>query len=129
MKDSGDISAKTNKDKSTAPLNVGILNAITKEVTSDAFRSISGMVFAVEREELALYVEVKDPKAPVQFYINGQKLDESSARIEHTNNKGAHTLIIKRLELTDAGTCEARTPLNKGRTACLKNAAIILHSL
>ena len=45
MKDTGEITAKTNKDKSTAPLNVGILNEIMKEVTSDAFRSISGMVF------------------------------------------------------------------------------------
>ena len=80
MKDSGDISAKTNKDKSTAPLNVGILNSITKEVTSDAFRSISGMVFAVEREELVLYVSVKDPNAPVYFYINGQKIDDGSFR-------------------------------------------------
>ena len=114
MKDTGEITAKTNKDKSTAPLHVGILNEITKEVTSDAFRSISGMVFAVEREELAIYVSVKDQDAPVYFYINGQKIDEDSFRFSHTNNKGTHTLIIKKLELTDAGTLEARTPLNKG---------------
>ena len=31
---------------------MGILNEIKKEVTSDSFRSISGMVFAVEREEV-----------------------------------------------------------------------------
>lgn len=47
------------KDKSSAALHVGILNEITKAVTSDAFRSISGMVFAVEREDVVLYVEVK----------------------------------------------------------------------
>ena len=88
MKDTGEITAKTNKDKSTAPLNVGILNEIMKEVTSDAFRSISGMVFAVEREELAIYVTVKDPNAPVYFYINGSKIDEGSFRYSHTNNKG-----------------------------------------
>ena len=114
MKDSGEITCKTNKDSSTAPLNVGILNEIIKDVTSDAFRSISGMVFAVEREEVALYVEVKDPNAPVYFYINGRKIDEDSFRYEHTNNKGVHTLKIKNLELTDAGTLEAQTPLNKG---------------
>ena len=90
------------------------MNEIKKEVTSDSFRSISGMVFAVEREEVALYVEVKDPDAPVHFYINGQKLDEDNPRFEHTNKKGAHTFIIKKLELQDAGTFEARTPLNKG---------------
>ena len=90
------------------------MNEIKKEVTSDSFRSISGMVFAVEREEVALYVEVKDPDAPVHFYINGQKLDEDNPRFEHTSKKGAHTFIIKKLELQDAGTFEARTPLNKG---------------
>ena len=38
------------------------------------------MVFAVEREEVILYVDVKDPTAPVHFYINGHKLDESDSR-------------------------------------------------
>ena len=107
MKDSGDISCKTNKDKSTAKLHVGILNEITKAVTSDAYRSIAGMVFAVEREDVTLYVEVKDPDAPVYFYVNGKKLDDSNLRFEHTNNKGAHTFLIKKTELTEAGTLEA----------------------
>ena len=120
---------------------MGILNEIKKEVTSDSFRSISGMVFAVEREEVnyiifrvvayrdvnepsrcmqvAVYVTVKDPDAPVYFYINDKKLDESSFRYTHTNNKGEHTLIIKKLELTDAGTLEVKTPLNKGKIAVI----------
>ena len=38
------------------------------------------MVFAVEREEVMLYVEVKDPSAPVYFYINNKKLDEGDFR-------------------------------------------------
>ena len=113
MKDSGDITCKTNKDKSTANLHVGILNEITKAVTSDAYRSIAGMVFAVEREDVDLYVTVKDPDAPVYFYINGKKLDENNFRFEHTNNKGAHTFKIKRTELAEAGELEVRTPLNK----------------
>jgi len=113
MKDAGEITCKTNKDKSTAKLHVGILNEITKAVTSDAYRSIAGMVFAVEREDVALYVEVKDPDAPVYFYINGKKLDESNFRFEHTNINGAHTFFIKRTELAEAGILEARTPLNK----------------
>ena len=124
MKESGEISCKTNKDKSSAKLHVGILNEIKKEVTSDSFRSISGMVFAVEREEVALYVEVKDPDAPVHFYINGKKLDEDSARYEHTNRKGAHTFIIKKLELGDAGTVEARTPLNKGEKTLISSTTL-----
>ena len=49
MKDTGEITAKTNKDKSTAPLHVGILNKITKEVTSGMFR-ISGSLYLTPRE-------------------------------------------------------------------------------
>ena len=37
---------------------MGILNEIKKEVTSDSFRSISGMVFAVEREEVNYLIEL-----------------------------------------------------------------------
>ena len=69
--------------------------------------------------QVAVYVTVKDPGAPVYFYINDKKLDESSFRYTHTNNKGEHTLIIKKLELTDAGTLEVKTPLNKGEIATL----------
>ena len=43
-------------------------------------RSIAGMVFAVEREEVMLYVEVKDHNAPLTFYINNKKLDEGDFR-------------------------------------------------
>ena len=38
------------------------------------------MVFAVEREEVMLYVEVKDHNAPLTFYINNKKLDEGDFR-------------------------------------------------
>ncbi len=38
LKHCGEINARTNKDRSNAPLNVGILNEILKPVTSDAFR-------------------------------------------------------------------------------------------
>ena len=71
------------------------------------------MVFAVEREEVMLYVEVKDPSAPVQFYINGKKLDEGDFRFEHTSSGGKHEFRIKKCELSDAGCLEARTPSNK----------------
>ena len=114
LKDAGEISCKTNKDKSSAMLHVGILNEITKEIVSDAYRSISGMVFAVEREDVALYFEVKDPGAPVTFYLNGEEIDQNDKRFEQTvTGPGKHQLVIKFLEMTDAGTIEARTPLNK----------------
>ena len=71
------------------------------------------MVFAVEREEVMLYVEVKDPSAPVYFYINGKKVDEGEFRFEHTSSGGKHELKIKKCELGDAGCLEARTPSNK----------------
>ena len=50
------------------------------------------MVFAVEREEVMLYVEVKDPSAPVYFYINGKKVDEGEFRFEHTSSGGKLSL-------------------------------------
>ena len=78
-------------------------------------RSITGMVFAVEREEVMLYVEVKDPSAPVHFYINGKKLDEGEFRFEHNSSGGKHEFKIKKCELGDAGCLEARTPSNKVR--------------
>ena len=115
LKDGGEISCKTNKDKSMAKLTIGMLNEITKEVTSDAYRSIAGMVFAVEREDLALYVEVKDPGAPVTFFINGEEIDKNSSRFQQTSTgPGKHQLNIKHVELSDAGVLEVRTPLNKG---------------
>lgn len=114
LRDAGEISCKTNKDKSASSLHVGILNEITKEITSDAYRSISGMVFAVEREDVALYFEVKDPGAPVTFYLNGEEIDRNDKRFEQTvTGPGKHQLVIKHLEMTDAGTVEARTPRNK----------------
>ena len=115
LKDCGEITCKTNKDKSTAKLHVGMLNEITKEVTSDAYRSIAGMVFAVEREDLVLYVEVKDPGSPVTFYINGEEVDKNSSRFQQSiTAPGKHQLLIKHVELVDAGILEVRTPLNKG---------------
>ena len=116
LKDAGEITAKTNKDKSTTVLNVGILNAIVKEVTSDAYRSIAGMVFAVERESVVLYFQVKDPLAPVTFYLNGELIDPNDQRYEQVNQDGGkHQLTIKRTEMTDAGLLEAKTPLNKDK--------------
>ena len=115
LADSGEINCRTNKDKSSAQLHVGVLNEITKEVCSDAFRSISGMVFAVEREDVVLYVEVKDPNAPVYFYLNGEEVDRNNPRfLQSSTAPGKHQLVIKHLELTDNGTVEVRTPLNKG---------------
>ena len=46
------------------------------------------------------------------------------SRYEHKNEKGHHTLIIKKLELTDAGTCEARTPLNKGDSVLVSSTVL-----
>ena len=78
------------------------------------------MVFAVEREEVMLYVEVKDPTAPVHFFINGKKLDEGEFRFEHTSSSGKHEFKIKKCELGDAGCLEARTPSNKVSCCCCR---------
>ena len=51
-------------------------------------------------------------------------VDDFLSRYEHRNEKGHHTLVIKKLELTDAGTCEARTPLNKGDSVLVSSTVL-----
>ena len=64
MEDAGQITAKTNADESTAPLKVAINNQFIKGMRE--FKQ------CIEREEIIFNVQVKDPKAPVDFFINGK---------------------------------------------------------
>ncbi|MFN9944518.1 MAG: hypothetical protein ACK56I_34125, partial [bacterium] len=82
-------------------------------------------VFAVEREDVALYIQVKDPQAPVSFYINGEEIDKNNPRFEQINQGGVkHQLTIKRSELTDAGLLEVRTPLNKDKKILISSTTL-----
>ena len=69
----------------------------------------------VEREATNFAVEVKDPDAPVDFYINGVKIEPDDDRVEiKRSGNGKHELILNKISLEDAGTIEARTPSNYG---------------
>ena len=52
----------------------------------------------IEREPIVFNVEVKDPTAPVEFYINGELVDTSDGRIEQKDlGDGKHQLIINKV--------------------------------
>ena len=69
----------------------------------------------VEREQCIFNVEVKDPGAPVDFFINGKKVSKSDERCEYQNlGDGKHQLVIHNIKMEDMGLVEAKTPSNRG---------------
>ena len=69
----------------------------------------------VEREEIIFNVEVKDPSAPVDFFINGEPVDTSDGRIEVKNlGDGKHQLVLHKAKMEDMGNVTCKTPSNKG---------------
>ena len=69
----------------------------------------------VEREEIIFNVEVKDPGAPVDFFINGEPVDTSDGRCEVKDlGDGKHQLIIHKAKMEDMGNVTCKTPSNKG---------------
>jgi len=72
-------------------------------------------VEAVEREPVSVNVEIKDPDAPVTFYIAGKKVTPSDDRCEVKNmGNGLWNLTVNNCKMSDLGTLEARTPSNRG---------------
>ena len=58
----------------------------------------------VEREEIIFNVEVKDPTAPVDFFINGEPVDTSDGRVEVKNlGEGKHQLILHKVMFEKSG--------------------------
>merc|ERR1719381_361772 len=107
LDDAGMISAKTNAEEVSAPLEVNYHNGFKKGMRD--FKQ------CVEREQIIFNVELKDPKAPADFYINGEPVDTSDGRVEVKNlGDGKHQLIINKAEMGDAGTVTCKTPSNKG---------------
>ena len=69
----------------------------------------------VEREQIIFNVELKDPNAPADFFINGEPVDTSDGRVEVKSlGDGKHQLIINKAEMGDAGTVSCKTPSNVG---------------
>jgi len=107
LEDSGMISAKTTGDEVSAPLEVKHHNGFKKGMRD--FKQ------CVEREPIIFNVELKDPNAPADFFINGEPVDTSDGRIEVKNlGDGKHQLIIHNAKMGDAGTVSCKTPSNKG---------------
>lgn len=105
--DTAGITVKVPGDESSAPLNVKHHNGFKKGMRD--FKQ------CVEREEIVFNVELKDPGAPANFFINGEPVDLSDPRFEVKNlGDGKHQLIIKPVKMGDAGTVSCKTPSNKG---------------
>ena len=100
----------------TFPAYISLYNSY--KYFADANQFIKGMdqfVDVVEREKHVFNVEVKDPGAPVDFFINGKKVSKTDERCEYVNlGEGKHQLIIHHIKMEDLGTIEAKTPSNRG---------------
>ena len=89
-------------------------------IVSDANNFVKGLdqfVDVVERESYTFAVEVKDPNAPVDFFLKGVRVGKGDSRCEYVNlGEGKHQLIIHSIRMEDMGLVEAKTPSNRGET-------------
>lgn len=70
---------------------------------------------AVERESASFTIQVKDPEAPVEFYVAGKKITPDDDRVEIKKlEDGKHQIVINKIKMGDEGSIEARTPSNYG---------------
>uniref|UniRef100_A0A0K2U6Y3 Uncharacterized protein n=1 Tax=Lepeophtheirus salmonis TaxID=72036 RepID=A0A0K2U6Y3_LEPSM len=108
LEDAGNITVQTNADSSSADLNVNYNNGFKKGMRE--FKQ------CVERDSIIFNVEVKDPNSPVDFFINGENINDiPGARIETKDlGDGKHQLIINKADMKDNGTVTCKTPSNKG---------------
>ena len=123
LEDAGEITCKTNRDSSSCTLRVACKFTMLSSIPSfialfvDANEFIKGMdqfVDVIEREKHVFNVEVKDPGAPVDFFINGKKVSKTDERCEYVNlGEGKHQLIMHHIKMEDLGTIEAKTPSNR----------------
>ncbi|CAB4056799.1 unnamed protein product [Lepeophtheirus salmonis] len=104
--DAGEITCATNKDSSSSTLRVAHDNKFVSEVSSQNE--------GVERESYVFNVQVKDPSAPVDFFLNGKIIvPGADTRMEVKQmGDGKHQLIVHYITMEDYGQIEARTPTN-----------------
>ena len=106
LSDTGKIEVRTNVDKSECQLNVKIENKIIK--------GLPATHEVVERESAEFIVELRDPTAPVEFFINGMSAECMGDRMEVENlGGGKHKLKVKKWAMSDDGEIEMRTPSNR----------------
>merc|ERR1711963_35803 len=107
LEDAGKITAKTNADETSCDLGVAINNGFVKGMRE--FKQ------CVEREEIIFNVQVKDEKAPVDFFINGEQVVPDGENYDVKDlGEGKRQLIIKKAKMSDMGNVVAKTPSNKG---------------
>merc|ERR1719158_1342099 len=107
LEDAGMITAKTVGDESSAPLGVKHHNGFKKGMRD--FKQ------CVEREQIIFNVELKDPNAPADFFINGEPVDLSDGRIEVKDlGDGKRQLIINKAAMPDAGGGRMRGAMRGG---------------
>lgn len=107
LEDAGKITVATNADESSAELGVKYNNSFVKGMRE--FKQ------CIEREKIIFNCEVKDPEAPVDFFLNGEKIVADGKRVEVINlGDGKHQLVINKAEMGDNGTITAKTPSNRG---------------
>eukprot|EP00096_Caligus_rogercresseyi_P014915 TRINITY_DN737_c0_g1_i1.p2 TRINITY_DN737_c0_g1~~TRINITY_DN737_c0_g1_i1.p2 ORF type:complete len:893 (-),score=284.60 TRINITY_DN737_c0_g1_i1:6951-9629(-) len=108
MEDAGNITVQTNADSSSADLGVKYNNGFKKGMRE--FKQ------CVERDSIIFNVEVKDPNAPIDFFINGDNVkDIPGARVETKDlGDGKHQLIINKADMKDNGTVTCKIPSNRG---------------
>ncbi|XP_023324296.1 twitchin isoform X2 [Eurytemora carolleeae] len=115
LEDAGEITCATNRDSSSCSFQVKYANEFTK--------GLDQFIDVVEREEYVFNVEVKDPGAPVEFYMKGEKVSRSDPRCEYVNlGEGKHQLIIHSIKMEDLGLVECRTPSNRGDQVLVSSA-------
>ena len=67
-----------------------------------------------ETSVVALF-KVKDEKAPVDFFINGEQVVPDGENYDVKDlGEGKRQLIIKKAKMSDMGNVVAKTPSNKG---------------
>jgi hypothetical protein len=87
-------------------------------------KGLDQFVDVVEREAYVFNVEVKDPTAPVDFFIKGVRVGHSDPRCQYVNlGEGKHQLILHSITMEDMGLVEVKTPSNRGDTLITSSAA------
>ena len=107
LADSGDITVKTNTEQSSCQLNV--------QCENDIILGLPPRLDPVEREELNVKVQVRDPKAPIYLYLNDELInDNDDHRLTKINlENGCHDISLKAIQLTDL-KIEFKTPSHRG---------------
>ncbi|QQP35500.1 Uncharacterized protein FKW44_023747, partial [Caligus rogercresseyi] len=89
---------------------------IVKEDNNGFKKGMREFKQCVERDSIIFNVEVKDPNAPIDFFINGDNVkDIPGARVETKDlGDGKHQLIINKADMKDNGTVTCKIPSNRG---------------